>query len=205
MKKKCVIFDLDGVLINSVDNMEIAWSKVCRMYNLSHDFKVYFNHIGKPFKEILTDIGIHSKQEQIMNSYKYFSIKHFNKIKIYPDVTKVLKFLKKKQIKIGIVTSKDYTRTRKIISNFNLNIDLHISPNKKLNGKPSPDTLLFEKNKKKFKKKDCVYVGDTKVDYLTAKRAKIDFIFVKYGYYKEKLNCKNKINKFLDIKKIINV
>ena len=56
-----------------------------------------------------------------------------------------------------------------------------------------------------FKNTECVYIGDTKIDYLAAKKAKIDFIFASYGYFNGKLNCTNQINKFFELKKIIDV
>ena len=205
MKKKFLIFDLDGVLIDSINNMQLSWKMIQKTYNLNQEFEVFFKHLGKPFNQILTDIGIKLNQDRIKNSYKKWSIKYFNKIKIYPGVINNLNFLKKKKYKIGIVTSKDKVRTRKIINIFKLNIDLHVSPTKLLKGKPNPDTLLYAIKKMRLKKSECVYIGDTKIDYLAAKRAKIDFIFANYGYFNDELDCKNRINKFSEIKNIIDV
>ena len=46
-----------------------------------------------------------------------------------------------------------------------------------------------------------MYIGDTQVDYLTAKNAKIDFIYAKWGYgknYNYKYKCET-------IKKLLNM
>mgnify|MGYP000400629060 CR=1 FL=1 len=52
--KTLYIFDLDGVLIDSKENMEKSFNSL----NTGRDFKDYFKLIGKPFKDILTEIGI---------------------------------------------------------------------------------------------------------------------------------------------------
>ena len=46
-------------------------------------------------------------------------------------------------------------------------------------------------------------MGDTNIDYLTAKRAKIGFIFAKYGYGREKKIYKNKILNIKDLNKYL--
>ena len=70
MYKKFIIFDLDGVLINSIKNMEISWNKVRDTYNLTQKFQTYFEHIGKPFNEILNDIGIKKTRMKLKNYIK---------------------------------------------------------------------------------------------------------------------------------------
>ena len=55
--------------------------------------------------------------------------------------------------------------------------------------------------------KVLIYIGDTNVDYQTARNAKIDFIFAEWGYGKKfnyKYKCKNLLNltKILENKKI---
>ena len=51
----------------------------------------------------------------------------------------------------------------------------------------------------KWRNKDTYYVGDTNVDFLSAKKAKINFIFAAYGYGKYKKRYEKKINKFSDL------
>ena len=38
IKKKIVIFDLDGVLIDSIKNMEVSWNHVASKYGLNIKF-----------------------------------------------------------------------------------------------------------------------------------------------------------------------
>ena len=43
---KLIIFDLDGVLIDSKNNMRLSWELVKKKYRISQSFKSYFNLIG---------------------------------------------------------------------------------------------------------------------------------------------------------------
>lgn len=193
---KLVLFDLDGVLIDSKENMRCAWTAVKKKFNLKQSFENYFKNIGLPFFVILKKIGIKRQKAHINEIYNKNSIKNFSKIKLYPDVKKTLKFLKKKNFKLGIVTSKNQQRTNKILKKFKLNyFNIIVAPKKKLKGKPYPDQILYALKKLNIKKKEACYVGDMNFDYESAKNAKIKFIYAKYGYGQFKkaynLNIKN--------------
>ena len=199
--KKVVLFDLDGVLIDSKNNMFHAWIKVQKKYGIKVGFKKYFENIGIPFQDILRKIKIIKNIKNIEKTYKEESIKNLKKIKVFPDVINSLKYFKKNKIKIGIVTSKDKERTLTIIKKLKVNFDIIVCPSKNLRGKPYPDQIKKALNKFSQNKKCICYVGDTKVDSIAAKRAGIDFIFASYGYGSG--TYKFKIKKFLHLRKLL--
>ena len=61
-KKNLILFDLDGVLINSIKNMEISWDYCKKKYNLEIDFSSYKKFIGLPFNDILKNLKIRKKK-----------------------------------------------------------------------------------------------------------------------------------------------
>tara|TARA_Y100000591_G_scaffold330595_1_gene362014 strand:+ start:552 stop:1163 length:612 start_codon:yes stop_codon:yes gene_type:complete len=200
---KLIIFDLDGVLIDSKENMKLSWLSVKKKFNLKQSFKKYFENIGLPFFDILKRIGIKNQKENIQKLYNKKSIKNFNKIKLYPNVKKTLIYLKKKKYKIAIVTSKNQLRTNKILNKFNLNIfDVVVAPKKKLKGKPYPDQILYAMSRLKVKNKHSCYIGDMNVDFKSAKNSNVRFIFAKYGYGKFKKSYTNSINSIDELRKI---
>lgn len=205
MKKiKLILFDLDGVLIDSKKNMEIAWYGVKKKFNIRKSFKEYSKHIGLPFDKILKKINIHSNHKKIQAEYKKISEQNFNKIKIYTGVKATIFFLLKNKISIGIVTSKDRDRTIKVLKKFNINLfNIIVCPKKNLRGKPNPDQINYAIKRMKSKCENTVYLGDMYVDYLAAKYSRIDFIFANYGYGKKKFSYKTTINKISDLKKIV--
>lgn len=201
--KKIILFDLDGVIINSLSNMEIAWNFVSKKYRLNIPFKEYRKYIGLPFHLILEKLKIKKNFEDLKKNYDFYSNKKISQIRLYPKVKNVLNYLSKNYI-LGVITSKDRLRTKKIIDKFNLSFKYVYSPSKKMRAKPYPDQILKILNKEKIDKKDCYYIGDMKIDLTFAKNSGVNFIFAKYGYEKKKLDYKKKIKNFQSLKKIFN-
>ena len=201
MKDKALyLFDLDGVIIDSRKNMESSWNLVNKKFKLDITFEKYFSLIGRDFKEILRKLKIKNKNlDDIEKTFKNASLKNFNEYKLYPKVKVVLRSLTKKKIKIGIVTSKDCIRTKKILKKFSLKFNEVRCSNGKLPGKPKPDKILSILEKLKIKKTNTVYIGDMMVDKKTAKNAGVEYIHALYGYSPKKINHKNTIQSFNDL------
>ena len=72
-KIKAVLFDFDGVLIDSIPVMKLAWSSVESKYNIQNNFEEFRQYIGIPFPEILEKLSIN---KAIRNSIT----KHYSKI-----------------------------------------------------------------------------------------------------------------------------
>ena len=181
-KKKLVLFDLDGVLFDTKKNMKYSWDLTSKRFDLKVPFKNYHQFIGRPFRDLLRLLKIKKNFSSIEKSFSDISKKNHQKIKIYPNVREVLSYLKKKNIKIGIVTSKDKFRTKKILQKFNIKIKLVQCPEKGVKGKPHPGQINKILKNTTVGRNNCVYIGDAKVDQLAAKAVKIDFLFAKYGY-----------------------
>jgi phosphoglycolate phosphatase len=204
LKKKLIIFDLDGVLIDSKKNMYFAWKSVKKKYNIKIPFNKYFRQVGKPFQVILKKIGIKKNLKLIEKEYSNSSIKNFNKIKLYKNVKKIINLLNKnKEFITAIVTSKSKSRTFKILKLFNLKVNYVQCPEKNLRGKPYPDQIIKVVKKFKIKKKNCYFIGDTVFDKKSANKSKITFILANYGYkigikkYKYSINNIDKIFEFI--------
>jgi phosphoglycolate phosphatase len=198
-KKKIYLFDLDGVLINSKKNMQVSWEAVNRKYDLKVSFKDYFKLIGMPFYVILRKLKIKpTNYEKISKEYNLNSIKNIKYIKLQNGVIKTLNILKKNGKIIGILTSKEKIRTKKILKKLKIKLNLVLCPQRNLIGKPNPKQINELSKKRKVQKNQMVYIGDMNVDKLTAKNAKIDYIHAKYGYSK-KIKSKYSIKNIEDI------
>ena len=189
------IFDIDGVILNSKNNMRLSWIKTNNKFNLKKNFSKYFENIGLPFDEILKKIGINNNFKEIENEYKKNSIKYSKKIIIYKKIKDFFIYLDNNKIEYYVVTSKDLTRTKKFLFHNKIFPKSIHCPSKKYKGKPNPDLLNHCIRLNKLNKKQCCYVGDTEFDYIASRKAKINFIFANYGYGKIKKKYKFIINK----------
>ena len=204
MNKKLIIFDVDGVLFNSKENMSYSWKKVKSVHKVKPDFKNYFKLVGLPFNKILFKLDIKKNLKEIEKTYSNESLRLLRKNILYPGVKKTLRSLRIKY-KLAIVTSKDKIRTKKILKEFNLKFKVIISPSKNLKGKPYPDQILKALKLSRIKnKKNAVYVGDTKIDYMAAKNSGINYVHAKYGFQIKRFPCKYKIKKFSLLPKVLN-
>ena len=200
--KKIIIFDLDGVLINSKRNMFLSWTAVKKKHKLEQTFQIYFENIGAPFQIILKKIEIKNKNFLIEKIFKKNSIKNFNKITLYSGVLRTLKILKKQNI-LGLLTSKDKQRTLKLLKKFKIYelFDFIECPDLKFRGKPYPDQINKQIKNYKIKKR-CLLCWRYGIRLPDCKNAGVNFIFASYGY--GKLKKVRKIIKFPELIKINN-
>ena len=64
MKNKLIIFDLDGVLINSLQNMKYALSNTEKKMSVTMKFEIYKKYLGLPFENIMKKMKIKKKRKR---------------------------------------------------------------------------------------------------------------------------------------------
>ncbi|WP_075483190.1 HAD family hydrolase [Candidatus Pelagibacter communis] len=199
---KLIIFDLDGVLINSFTNMRIALKRLSFYLKEKIDFNIYKENIGLPFEKIMQNMKIKGDHKKIKERYIKFSEQNLKKIKISKNNLKILRRIRKYH-KLAIFTSKDRKRTLKILKRYNL-FNTYITADDVINGKPNPEGLLKIIKKFKVEKKNCYYVGDTIYDFYAAKNAKINYLHASWGLTKKiKIRRIRYIKTLAEIKKIV--
>ena len=93
MYRKIIFFDFDGVLFDSIKNMELSWKETNKKFNLYVSFKDYRKFIGLPFNQILLNNNIHKQHNEIKKFYNDYSKKKIDLIKPYEGVREVLNYL----------------------------------------------------------------------------------------------------------------
>lgn len=180
--KRLILFDLDGVLLNSEDNMRRAWEVVREKAGIQHPFEDYFSKIGRPFQDILAMIGIRENTRRIEQIYMAASFDFLSNAVFFPDTEKTLQEISRRGLKLGVVTSKDEPRTRAVLRQLDVTFTTVQSPVGNYRGKPAPDYLLLAMAEAMIDPADCVYVGDMDTDHEAARRAQIDYIHAAWGY-----------------------
>jgi HAD superfamily hydrolase (TIGR01509 family) len=174
-KIKAVLFDLDGVLIDSHD----AWFKV-------------FNHTREKFKlkqiseqefdtkvwggSIERDAGNYFKKikiEKIASTYKNSLLKFKKNIKINPYAHYLIKNIKDKKLKTGVITNSFKNTALKILDYHGIKkaFDVIIGGDEVEHGKPAPDSILKACEALNIKPEEALLVGDTMNDINAGKNA----------------------------------
>ena len=188
ISKKAVLFDLDGVLLNSRPNMERAWQDVRDQSGVTVEFEDYFKNIGRPFRDILTILGLQDRADEIESVYSKSSKDNFDLAAFYPFVVESLQKIEDHGIKLGIVTSKDQERTNIVLNRLPVKFSSVQTPNPCFRGKPAPDHLLSAIADLNVDPKDSLFVGDAEVDAMAALRAGVDYCHANWGYGETKLD-----------------
>lgn len=182
--KKIFFFDFDGVIVDSLKNMEISWDHVCKKFQLNCSFSDYKKHIGKPFKVILDNLGIYENQELIKIEYENVSLLQIEEISLVKNVEKIFELMNKKKIFRVLYTSKSFHRLNFLLNKFDLKFNQIYCPGRGKYLKPDPHPIYIELKNNKLDKKHALFIGDSETDYLTSKNSGIDYVNVEWGYEK---------------------
>jgi HAD superfamily hydrolase (TIGR01549 family) len=177
-----VVFDLDGVLLDSLENMRHSWMSVPEVLRGGVSFKEFQSSIGLPFSEAMNSLGIFEEIEQIEQLFKSQSHKSARLLKLFDGVPRALDLLSRDGLRIALFTSKDCDRTRKIIDELDLSFDLVVCPNASLRGKPFPDQLHSITEEWQMSADKVCYFGDTLFDYRAAAAAGMKYFHCDWGY-----------------------
>ena len=199
-----IIFDLDGTLINSFnihsELIKEAIDKVIGKDSIPMQF--IQKNIRFPSKKMLGiasqkyNLNLTPKQMKKIIKLKdeLFTERYIKKIKFYPGVLQLIKFLKIKKIDFCIATSMNDEELAKIEPYFNLHSLAKIVNSPALKHE-KPDPYVINKAIKliKAERNKTFYVGDAETDYEASVNAKVKFIGVNnpllknlgYKYFKD--------------------
>lgn len=179
---KLVAFDLDGVLLESKENMRYAWTSTAQEFGLDVGFEEYFSKIGQPFPEILAALGISERHAEIEAAFCAKSLQALDRVTLVEGVVEALERIKSVGMQTAIVTSKDAIRTEMMVKSIREYIDHIVCPTAGLRGKPAPDQILQACLLGNVDPGNVLYVGDMAVDHVAARRAGTAYAHAAWGY-----------------------
>ncbi len=190
LKIDCLIFDMDGTLLDTVDDLADSVNYALKLSGYKEKTKdevrlAVGNGITRLFELLLPEGKNNPDIYDCISKFKeyYMQIKK-SKTKPYDGVIQLLEELKKRNYKTGIVSNK-FDRGCKLHSSlfFGDLID-YAQGEDEQNGiirKPNPAGVFKVMEKLNAKKENCIFIGDSDVDILTAKNAEIPCISVLWG------------------------
>lgn len=180
-----IAFDLDGVLIDSIPTMELAWSECRKAVPALPLFERYKKHIGLPFERICAEIGVErALVEQIKAMYFNASEYYSSETKLYADIAALIESLRDAGIIVAIITSKPRDRSEGVLRQLSLVVDFLLTPDDVSFGKPDKESFvkLFELTGVRCY--ETLYVGDMKSDAQFALNARVKYIQANWGWNK---------------------
>ena len=205
------IFDLDGTLIDSSEEILSCIKKAYIMADCKSDFnKINSSLIGLPIMQIIEKLTPDLKNQKISNEImenfrSIYDNNEFHKTKLYEGVYETLCYLKTKNKKLFIATYKPNKPTMKILKKFHLNMfDDRDTVDKFHTQMKKAEMVTNIINKYNLNKETTALVGDTISDIDAACQSGIYSIGVSWGFEQDKSslikNADYIINNFKELK-----
>ncbi len=188
---KCVIFDLDGTLVNTIDDLGLACDYLLEKKGKEAKWTVddYKRFVGNGAK-LLVERAFEGElsKEELEEQYQLFKVK-YNEIKLehahaYDDIIDVVNTLKGKNIKLAVCTNKPDIAAKGMINQiFGENVfDMVCGALDDVPKKPDPTIAKRIIKTLNVTPNECVWIGDSSVDIETAKNLGCKSIGVTWGF-----------------------
>lgn len=189
MAIKTIIFDLDGTLLYSLEDLKDSVNFVMkkhgfREYTIDEVREAIGNGVRLLMERILPkDIDKNLFEECLSEFKQNYSKNMYNKTKPYDGVLDMLKALREDGYKIAVLSNKFDSAVKELSSKyFGELVDLAVGQKEGVKEKPSPLGIQEIAKELDTDVETCIMVGDSEVDIQTANNAGIDCISVTWGY-----------------------
>ena len=191
MEYKAVLFDLDGTLIDTVDDIGDAANRVLSNRKFpTHSISTYRLFIGEGVRMLLTYALPEEdrKKELITACLKEFIEDYrFNynvKTKLYDGIPELLDMLTVRGLKLAILSNKPHPITKDCVAFFlsQWDFDIVLGQHDSTPRKPDPQGALEVAQKLAIAPSNFIYLGDTAIDMKTAVSAGMFPVGVLWGF-----------------------
>lgn len=191
MAYNAVIFDLDGTLLNTLEDLADAVNYALKEFEkplrtIEEIRQFVGNGIVKLVERSVPQETKEQEREEILDVFRSYYGRHCqDKTAVYEGMIEVLQDLKQKGIRVAVVSNKADFAVQKLIPIYFSDLILMAKGENEAAGvrkKPAPDMVQAVLQELGCTKEETVYVGDADVDLMTAKNAGLPFIGVSWGF-----------------------
>lgn len=204
MKKQLIIFDLDGTILNTLEDLADSVNYVLVSNQLpTRTIEEIRRFVGNGIRKLIEQVVPEECQEDIVDKVFADFGEHYkehcaDKTRPYEGILKLLSELQAKGYHLAVVSNKaDFAVQELCETYFQGKFEYVVGERKEIRRKPYPDSVLKVLDKLQVKKENAVYVGDSEVDIETAKNAGIDMICVEWGFRDQEYLIKQGAENFI--------
>lgn len=188
-KKDTVIFDLDGTLLNTLEDLKDGVNVIMERFGWpSHSLEKIRTYVGNGLEKLMERAipeGYENPQfKQAFEEFKTYYTEHCQiKTKPYDGVVELMQVLAAHGISMAIVSNKNDSAVKELNEiYFSKYVQVAIGEKSGQRRKPAPDAVYAALRELGKEKESAVYIGDSEVDYETATNSELDVILVTWGF-----------------------
>lgn len=194
-----VIFDLDGTLVDSLEDIADAANRtLSRLGYVTFSYDEYRYFVGKGLKQLIYNVLceqtsidrssltidspiVQQVLDLMMEEYRKTLI---DKTRLYPGVSNLLDQLTQRGFRLAILSNKANELVQEIVASLlnRWSFDVVLGTSARFPRKPDPASALYIAEEMKTLPKHILYLGDTDIDMQTARNAGMAAIGVTWGF-----------------------
>ncbi|MFG6380384.1 MAG: HAD-IA family hydrolase [Lachnospiraceae bacterium] len=188
-KYNTIIFDLDGTLLNTLEDLADSVNYCMRKFSCpERTLEEVRQFVGNGIRKLMeraVPMGTENPEfENIFETFKSYYTEHCQiKTRAYPEIEELLSKLAENKCKMAIVSNKNIDAVKELNRLYFYNyIKLAVGEQQGVRKKPFPDSVNHVIGELEADKKHVLYVGDSEVDKATADNAGVDCALVSWGF-----------------------
>lgn len=189
MKYESYIFDLDGTLLNTLDDLAASCNFALRSFGLpEHSVDDVRRFVGNGVRLLMTRAipggeGFAQFEECYACFRQHYLHHNLDTTAPYPGIMDMIAKLNANGKKIAVVSNKFYEATQDLVRHFfGDDIKVAIGERPDIHKKPAPDTVIEALRQLGMPSSTAVYIGDSDVDIDTARNCGMPCISVLWGF-----------------------
>lgn len=184
---KTVIFDLDGTLLNTLEDLKEAANFALSEFGYPkrslEEIRCFVGNGVRKLIERAVPEACEKIDECLCVFKKNYSENMCNNTVPYNGILKILKDLQDNGVKIGVVSNKFDSAVKELCKKYFGNfVDIAVGQSDDVPKKPAPEGVFKVMKELGAEKISTVYIGDSEVDVQTAKNSGLPCIGVTWGF-----------------------
>lgn len=189
MKYKAIIWDLDGTLMDTLQDLCLATNHALKTYGMpERTLDEVRRFVGNGVRRLIQLAVPQGEEnplfEDVFKEFKAYYVVHCqDNTDLYDGIADTLKALKQQGIRMAVVSNKLQSGVDELYRDYlSETIDVAIGERPGMQRKPAPDMVDLALSELGVNKDEAVYVGDSDVDIMTARNAGLPCISVLWGF-----------------------
>ena len=191
MKKKLVIFDLDGTLLDTIADLAQATNQALRQLGFPvHEEKSYYRFVGSGINKLFERaLPLQARTAENVAKVRalfvpYYDAHNADLTRPYDGIVPLLEHLQNSGFLLAIASNKYQSATEKLVSHYfpQIHFSAVLGQREGLPVKPDPLFVKEILTLTQTSAQETLYVGDSDVDMMTARNAEVEACAVTWGF-----------------------